>query len=209
MCWLIYRVRAEQEDSDARARAAERCARVRVARAPPPARDRAVGGGDAGTGSIGGNARASGETDSRARPRGSAELSTISSTSLVCSREELRINCAVLCLQDPILAAVDAASPAIAQRQQCLEAVVVTTPPLWVNGDEGRLQRGLREPPVERVEVFAGGMPRSPSLYDRRGPPRSSPCATRVWASVRTCWSASSIHSCAKTAASPKGSASD
>jgi len=56
-------------------------------------------------------------------------------------REELRINCAVLCLQDPILAAVDAASPAIAQRQQCLEAVVVSTPPLWVNGDEGRLQQ--------------------------------------------------------------------
>jgi signal transduction histidine kinase len=55
--------------------------------------------------------------------------------------EGLKIDTTVLRLQDTILAAVDAASPAIAQRQQYLEAVVVTNPPLWVNGDDGRLQQ--------------------------------------------------------------------
>ena len=53
----------------------------------------------------------------------------------------LRIERKRLRLQDSILAAADAAGPAIMQRQQYFAVDVPTDPPLWVTGDDGRLQQ--------------------------------------------------------------------
>lgn len=53
----------------------------------------------------------------------------------------IRITPTVLRLQDTILAAAAAARPAIAQRQQNLEADVPLGPPLWINGDALRLEQ--------------------------------------------------------------------
>ncbi|HEX2454652.1 MAG TPA: ATP-binding protein [Vicinamibacterales bacterium] len=53
----------------------------------------------------------------------------------------LRIDRKTLRLQDTILAAADAAGPAIAQRQQYFTVDVPVDPPLWVAGDDGRLQQ--------------------------------------------------------------------
>ncbi len=140
VCWLIYRVRAEQEDSDAvHGRRNDALAFVSHELRHPLATVQLAAAMLERDRSEETRARAAKLILSSAARLGRVVDDLVDVTRL--QREELRINCAVLCLQDPILAAVDAASPAIAQRQQGLEAVVVTTPPLWVNGDEGRLQQ--------------------------------------------------------------------
>jgi signal transduction histidine kinase len=53
----------------------------------------------------------------------------------------LRIDTTELRLQEAILAAAEAAAPAMAHRQQFLEVGVPADPPLWVNGDAMRLQQ--------------------------------------------------------------------
>jgi two-component system, sensor histidine kinase len=53
----------------------------------------------------------------------------------------IRVDSTVLRLQDTILAAIEAARPAIEQRQQCLETDVRLDPPLWISGDAVRLEQ--------------------------------------------------------------------
>ena len=140
VCWLIYRVRAEQEDSDAvHVRQNDALAFVSHELRHPLATVQLAASMLERDRSEETRARATKLILSSAARLGRVVDDLVDVTRL--QREGLRINSAVLRLQDPILAAVDAAAPAIAQRQQCLEAVVATTPSLWVNGDEGRLQQ--------------------------------------------------------------------
>jgi two-component system CheB/CheR fusion protein len=55
--------------------------------------------------------------------------------------DAIKVDLAVMPLQDSILAAVDAARPAIEQKQQFLEIDVPSGPPLWVRGDAMRLEQ--------------------------------------------------------------------
>jgi signal transduction histidine kinase len=140
VCWLIYRVRAEQEDHDAvHVRQNDALAFVSHELRHPLATVQLAASMLERDRSEETRARATKLILSSAARLGRVVDDLVDVTRL--QREELRINSAVLRLQDPILAAVEAAAPAIAQRQQCLEAVVATTPSLWVNGDEGRLQQ--------------------------------------------------------------------
>ena len=53
----------------------------------------------------------------------------------------IRVNRTTMPLQDSILAAVEAARPAIEQKQQYLEVDVPGDPPMWVSGDAMRLEQ--------------------------------------------------------------------
>jgi signal transduction histidine kinase len=53
----------------------------------------------------------------------------------------IRVDPTALRLQDTILAATDAARPAIEQKQQSLEIDVRLDPPLWISGDAMRLEQ--------------------------------------------------------------------
>ena len=55
--------------------------------------------------------------------------------------DALRVDRTVMSLQDSILAAVEAARPAIEQKQQYLEIDVPRDPPMWVSGDAMRLEQ--------------------------------------------------------------------
>ena len=99
----------------------------------------------------------------------------------------LRIERKRLRLQDSILAAADAAGPAIMQRQQYFAVDVPTDPPLWVTGDDGRLQQvfanllsnACRYSPegAEDLAVGAAGERPRPDRRSRhrdRHPPRNA-----------------------------------
>jgi signal transduction histidine kinase len=53
----------------------------------------------------------------------------------------LRIETAKLRLEDTLAAALDAAALMFAQKQQCLSTDIAVVPPMWTNGDAGRLQQ--------------------------------------------------------------------
>lgn len=53
----------------------------------------------------------------------------------------IRVDPRALCLQDAVLAAADAARPAIEHKQQSLEVDVTLDPPLWISGDAMRLEQ--------------------------------------------------------------------
>jgi signal transduction histidine kinase len=55
----------------------------------------------------------------------------------------IRVDPTVVRLQDSILAAIEAARPAIEQKQQFLEIDVSPNPPLWISGDAMRLEQVL------------------------------------------------------------------
>ncbi len=53
----------------------------------------------------------------------------------------LRIETAKLRLEDTLVAALDAAALMFAQKQQCLSTDIAVVPPMWTDGDTGRLQQ--------------------------------------------------------------------
>ena len=55
--------------------------------------------------------------------------------------DAIKVDRTVMPLQDSILAAVEAARPAIEQKQQYLEIDVPRDPPMWVSGDAMRLEQ--------------------------------------------------------------------
>ena len=55
--------------------------------------------------------------------------------------DAIKVDRTVMPLQDTILAAVEAARPAIEQKQQYLEIDVPRDPPMWVSGDAMRLEQ--------------------------------------------------------------------
>lgn len=140
VCWLIYRLKAEQESVNATHDERNNAllfvahelrsplATVQLAAAMLE-RDR------------------SGETSDRATKLilgSAARLGRVIDDLVDVTRVEahgLRIDTAKVRLQDSILTAVEAAGPAIAQKMQCLKPDVAIDPPLWVNGDTGRLQQ--------------------------------------------------------------------
>jgi signal transduction histidine kinase len=140
VCWLIYRLKVEREDVDAvQVRRNDALAFVSHELRHPLATVQLAAAMLERDRSEETRVRATKLILSSAARLGRVVDDLVDVTRL--QREGLKIDAAVLPLQDTILAAVDAAAPAIAQRQQCLEAVVATSPALWVNGDEGRLQQ--------------------------------------------------------------------
>jgi len=140
VCWLVYRVKADQEKvaavhdrrSDALAFVSHELrsplSNVQLAAAMLE-RDRSE------------EAR---ERATRLIQRSATRLGRVIDDLIDVTRldsNSLRINRRTLRLQDSILAAADAAGPAIAQRQQYFEIDVPLNPPLWVTGDDGRLQQ--------------------------------------------------------------------
>jgi signal transduction histidine kinase len=138
ICWLIYRLRAEQENvetvqdrrNDALAFVSHELrhplSNVQLAAAMLE-RDRSEATRDRATKLI---------------LRSAARLGKVIDDLVDVTRlqaQELRIEPTVLRLQDTVLAAAEAAGPAIAQRQQYLEIDVPLEPPLWINGDDARL----------------------------------------------------------------------
>ena len=140
VCWLVYRVRADQENvaavhdrrNDALAFVSHELrnplSNVQLAAAMLE-RDRSE------------------ETRERATrliQRSATRLSKVIDDLIDVTRLDsnmLRIDRKTLRLQDSILAAADAAAPAITQRQQYFAVDVPTDPPLLVTGDDGRLQQ--------------------------------------------------------------------
>ena len=140
ICWLIYRVRAEQETVDAvydqkdsalafvSHELRQPLANVHLAAAMLE-RD----GSD--------------ETRDRAAKliyRSAVRLTRVVDDLVDVTRLQgggLRIEQTLMRLQDAVLAAADAACPGIAQRQQYLQVDASCDVPLWVNGDAARLQQ--------------------------------------------------------------------
>jgi signal transduction histidine kinase len=140
ICWLIYRVRTEQEYGDAVHEEKDSAlafvshelrqplANVHLAAAMLE-RDR------------------SDETRDRAAAliiRSAARLTKVVEDLVDVTRLQgggLRVEPSLMRLQDSILAASDALSPAIVQRQQYLQIDSPLDPPIWVNGDASRLQQ--------------------------------------------------------------------
>jgi signal transduction histidine kinase len=140
VCWLIYRLKVEQENIDAvQVRRNDALTFVSHELRHPLATVQLAAAMLERDRSEETRARATKLIMSSAARLGRVVDDLVDVTRL--QREGLKINPAVLRLQDTILAAVEAAAPAIAQRHQYLEAVVMTNPPLWVNGDEGRLEQ--------------------------------------------------------------------
>ena len=140
VCWLVYRVKADQENvaavhdrrNDALAFVSHELrsplSNVQLAAAMLE-RDRSE------------EAR---ERATRLIQRSAARLGRVVDDLIDVTRLEsnmLSIDRKTLRLQDSILAAAEAAAPAIAQRQQYFEIDVPSNPPLWVAGDDGRLQQ--------------------------------------------------------------------
>jgi signal transduction histidine kinase len=140
VCWLVYRVKADQETvtavhdrrNDALAFVSHELrnplANVQLA-ASMLERDRS---------------EATRERATRLIQRSATRLSKVIDDLIDVTRLDsnmLRIDRKPLRLQDSILSAAEAAGPAIAQRQQYLALDVPADPPLWVAGDDARLQQ--------------------------------------------------------------------
>ena len=138
ICWLIYRVRAEQEvDGAVQNQKDHALAFVSHELRQPLANVHLAAAMLERDGSE--------ETRDRAAKlilRSAVRLSKVVDDLVDVTRLQgggLRIEPSVMRLQEPILAASDASSPGIAQRQQYLQVDVPLDLPLWVNGDASRL----------------------------------------------------------------------
>jgi signal transduction histidine kinase len=140
ICWLIYRLRVDQEDAQAvQGRRNDALAFVSHELRQPLSNIKL--------------AAAILERDPSEETRGRvAKLILRSATRLGTVIDDLadltrlqasaiRVDRTVLRLQDTILAATDAARPAIEQKQQRLETDVTLDPPLWISGDAMRLEQ--------------------------------------------------------------------
>jgi signal transduction histidine kinase len=140
ICWLIYRLRAEQETTeevhqrrdDALAFVSHELrhplANIQLA-ASMLQRDRAEATRDRAAGLI---------------MRSAARLSRVVDDLVDISRlqgDAMRMQFSDVVLQDVVAASVDAAAPAIGSRQQSLELDMPVSPPLKVRGDSMRLQQ--------------------------------------------------------------------
>jgi signal transduction histidine kinase len=139
-CWLIYRLRAQQEDAEAvRVRRNEALAFVSHELRQPLSniklaaslleRDLSESNRTRATRLIGRSASRLGKVIDDL-----ADVTRLQSSSVTVDRTLVR-------LQKPMLAAVEEARPEIDRRQQILEVDVPPDPPLWMHGDAVRLQQ--------------------------------------------------------------------
>jgi signal transduction histidine kinase len=140
ICWLIYRLRVEQETVDQKQGQKDHAlAFVSHELRQPLATVHLAAA----------MLERDGSDESRYRAaelisRSAARLSKVVEDLVDVTRlqgEGLRIECASMRLQDAIAAAADAVAPSIAQRKQYLEVKAPMEPPYWVNGDAARLQQ--------------------------------------------------------------------
>jgi len=140
ICWLIYRLRVDQEDAQAvQGRRNDALAFVSHELRQPLSNITLAAAIL--------EREPSEETRSRATKlilRSATRLGTVIDDLADVTRLQasaIRVDPTTLRLQDTILAATDAARPAIEQKQQCLETDVPPNPPLWISGDAMRLEQ--------------------------------------------------------------------
>jgi signal transduction histidine kinase len=140
ICWLIYRLRVEQETVDQKQGQKDHAmAFVSHELRQPLATVHLAAA----------MLERDGSDESRYRAaelisRSAARLSKVVEDLVDVTRlqgEGLRIERASMRLQDAIAAAADVVAPSIAQRKQYLEVKAPMEPPYWVNGDAARLQQ--------------------------------------------------------------------
>jgi signal transduction histidine kinase len=139
-CWLIYRLKADQEDAaGVEARRNDALAFVSHELRQPLSNIQLAAAIL--------EREQSDETRSRATKlilRSASRLGKVIDDLADVTRLQasaIRVDSTVLRLQDTILAAVEATGPDIERRQQSLDIDVPLDPPLWVNGDAVRLQQ--------------------------------------------------------------------